>query len=120
MGLSFLLDPGVDTLTVEVAWGEHHRATSDEGQQVWRRTPAAGLVRGIPVGLEGALPPVRQSASPLGASLPPGVTVEGVDDPDVATEGPIRQLGGYRAVSPFLVNRRPRGAIGDREKPVTP
>ena len=42
--------------------------------------------------------------------------ISGVDDAEIALEGVVHDFAGYRAVSLFLVNRRTKGALGDRAK----
>ncbi len=50
------------------------------------------------------------------AKNPAGTVVTGVDDPEIALEGVVHDFAGYRAVSLFVVNRRTKGALGDRSK----
>lgn len=112
IGLSFLVDSGANSLSAKVAWGDYKREKDDEGKLAWRRYQRSALVTGIPIGVTGALP--RIALSPTAA--PPGVSVAGVDDPEIWLEGVVHDFSGYRAVSLFLVNRRTKGALGDRAK----
>lgn len=111
MGLSFLVDGKVDHVNVEVRWGDYKRERVEE-ETVWKRYPRSGAVTGIPVGVSGKIP-----AIPLSPRLAPtGVSVSGIDDPEICLEGVVHDFAGYRAVSLFLVNRRTKGALRDRTK----
>lgn len=102
-GLSFLVDPAIQDLSVTVSWGDYCREKDDSNASVWRRYPRAGVVEGLSVAGVGPLP--RITLSPT-ASNPSGVAVSGVDDPEIVLEGIVHDFAGYRAVSLFLVNRR--------------
>src|SRR5690606_12967199 len=74
--------------------------------------PRHAVVDGVPVGVVGKLKPIALSS----ALAPPGIDVGGVDDAEISVEGVVHEIGNYRAVSLFLVNRRTRGVAGDRNK----
>lgn len=112
-GLSFLLDPGVEALRVAVSWGDYRVEKGETGGTLWRRHPRIGTADGVRVDRVGAIPRVALSTT---ASNPPGVVVTGLDEPEIVLEGVVHVVGGYRAVSLFLVNRRTKGALGDRTK----
>lgn len=110
MGLSFLVDESVDELEVDVAWGDYKREKTADG--TWKRYQRTGTVRGVSIRAAGKITPVPLSAS----RVPPGVEIDGLDDPEIQVEGVVRSFAGYRAVSLFLVNRRTKGALRDRTK----
>ena len=112
-GLSFLVDENARTLRADVEWGDYKREKDEEeGGMLWRRYPRSCVVEGISVMSIGAL-----AQMPLSPSLAPaGVTISGVDDPEVTLEGVVHEIDGERAVSLFLVNRRTKGKITDRSK----
>jgi len=113
IGLSFTLAPGEDTLEVRVTWGDYKRERDEaEGVTVWQRYPRETTVSGIPVASHGRLPEV----SLLQTTAPPGITVMGFEDREVSLSGVVHAIDSTRAVSLFLVNRRPRGALTDRNK----
>lgn len=113
-GLSFLVDPSVSALEVRVEWGDYKRERDEvRSAAVWQRYQRAGVVSGISIAEAGTLKSV--TLSPI-LENPPGVAVVGINDPEVTLEGVVHQLSGYRAVSLFLVNRRKRGALRDRNK----
>lgn len=112
-GLSFLVEPGVDALIVKVSWGDYRFEKGERGERsVWKRYERAGVVRGLPIDRLGPLSSLRLSPR----TAPAGVTIEGLDDDEISLEGVVHEFGGYRAVSLFIVNRRTRGAQGDRTK----
>jgi hypothetical protein len=113
MGMSFLIDASVQSLRVLVAWGDYYREDDDKEGPIWRRYPRDGVVDGLPVGTPGAIPRTLLSPTSTNAS---GVTISGVDDPEIALEGVVHDFAGYRAASLFLVNRRTKGELGDRRK----
>jgi hypothetical protein len=84
-----------------------------EGSTIWRRYHREAIVDGISVGTNGSLARIALSPS---AQNPIGTVVTGIDDSEIALEGVIHDFAGYRAVSLFLVNRRTKGALGDRSK----
>jgi hypothetical protein len=93
-GLTFALDSDCTELKVEASWGAYSRHTSDEKldrddrpARVWRRRPCGGSTT-IPIGGVGAL----KAFSP------------DPEEPDVIVRGLVRERGGYRLVSLFLVN----------------
>jgi len=113
IGLSFLVDASAGTLTADVAWGDYRREQAEEGKLVWRRYPRAGRVVGIPISGNGPIPRIVLSSK---GPNPPGTTVTGIEDDEICLEGVVHEFAGYRAVSLFLVNRRTKGALGDRTK----
>ena len=113
MGLSFLIDPAVQTVSLEISWGDYRRVRNESGHHVWRRTPRRGRVMGVPVATRGPLRPIPLS-SVRASEI--GVVVEDLDESDVTIEGTVHEVAGYRAVSLFLVNRRRKAAAADREK----
>ncbi len=116
-GLSFLIDGNVKILRAKVSWGDYRREKKEGSEggtsAIWRRYHREGVIDGIPVGTTGTIP--RIVLSPL-ARNPTETVVTGVDDPEIALEGVVHDFAGYRAVSLFLVNRRTKGALGDRSK----
>lgn len=112
-GLSFLLDPAVQRVDVELSWGDYE--PEGESSIKWRRCPRHGKVSGVLVDHTGKLPSIPLDPECLGDDHG-GVTVEGLHDADVRLEGVVSEFGGYRAVSLFLVNRRPAGVKDDRRK----
>jgi len=114
-GLSFLLDAKVRALRVTVSWGDYRREKAEvagSSTNVWRRYQRDVLVDGVRVGTPGAISRIPLSAS----SASTGVVITGHDDPEIAIEGVVHDFAGHRAVSLFLVNRRTKGALGDRSK----
>src|SRR5262249_9277916 len=71
------------------------------------------IVDGVPVGAVGSIVRIVLSSS---APNPAGTVVSGIDDPEIALEAVVHDFAGYRAVSLFVVNRRTKGALGDRSK----
>jgi hypothetical protein len=115
-GLSFLIDARVHTLRTKVSWGDYRREKKEDSEgpsTVWRRYHRDGIIDGVPVAAIGGLK--RIILSPSAPNLA-GIAVTGVDDPEIALEGVVHDFAGYRAVSLFLVNRRTKGALGDRSK----
>jgi hypothetical protein len=114
-GLSFLVNSDVQALRAEVSWGDYRREkNAGEGAgTVWRRYHCEAIVDGISVEPSGNIR--RIILSPSGPN-PAGIVVRGVDDAEIVLEGVIHHFAGYRAVSLFLVNRRTKGALGDRSK----
>lgn len=112
-GLSFLVDPKVQTVRATVSWGDYRREKADGENALWRRYHREAVVDGLSVGAAGSIR--RIVLSPAGPN-PPGVVVSGVDDSEIVLEGVVHDFAGYRAVSLFLVNRRTKGALGDRNK----
>ena len=101
--------PGPDgaRFTVCVSWGDYKRKKSDAGGYVWQRHSREGRVDGIGIASAGKISQIKLSASGASAA---GVTVSGIDDPEVTLEGVVHELAQYRAVSLFLVNRRTKVA----------
>lgn len=115
-GLSFLIDSRVQTLLVKITWGDYLREKIEGSEGVasrWQRYPREAIVKGIRVDSAGHIGRIVLSAS---EPNPTGTTVTGTEDSEVALEGVVRDFAGYRAVSLFLVNRRTKGALGDRSK----
>ncbi len=112
-GLSFLIDSQNKTLQVRVAWGNYKREKDGLGKYVWKRYPISGVVDGVQVAKAGAISKITLSPS---ASNPPGVSISQIDDMEISIEGVVHDLGGHRAVSLFLINRRTKGQLGDRSK----
>jgi hypothetical protein len=115
-GLSFLVDANVPALRAKVSWGDYRyeKVEGAEGStHVWRRYARSAVVDGIRVGAPGAIERIVLSST---ATNPIGAVVSGVDDIEIALEGVVHDFAGYRAVSLFLVNRRAKGALGDRTK----
>lgn len=112
-GLSFLLDPEVHRVDVELSWGDYE--PEGDSSIKWHRRPRQGKVAGVRVNQTGKLPSIPLHPGFLGAEHA-GISVEGLHDADVRLEGVVSEFGGYRAVSLFLVNRRPAGAKDDRRK----
>ncbi len=118
-GLSFLVDAKTQALRAKVSWGDYRRekAAKAEGAEgtttIWRRYNREVVIDGIRVGAVGSIERIVLSPSAKNAT---GTVVTGVDDPEIALEGVVHDFAGYRAVSLFLVNRRTKGALGDRSK----
>lgn len=131
MGLSFVLDDTCDLVDLHIEWGQYLRAEEaperpeseadeDESQWdapqrskfVWRREIRRGVVRGLDVSKKGPVAEVKLHPN----AAPIGVSIEGLEDSDVCVQGVVYEIHGQRAVSLFLVNRRPKGEQGDSEK----
>jgi hypothetical protein len=112
-GLSFLVDANVPVLRAKVTWGEYRREKIEGAGTGWRRYQREAVVDGIAIGVPGAIERIVLSPT---ATNPAGTTVVGVDDVEIAIEGVVHDFAGYRAISLFLVNRRTKGALGDRSK----
>lgn len=112
-GISFLLDSSATGLRVHVSWGDYLREKDEKLGLIWRRYPREAAIDGIRVDRAGNIPQVLLSSNVTNA---PGVTVTGLDMPEITVEGVVHEFAGYRAVSIFLVNRRTKGHLGDREK----
>jgi hypothetical protein len=113
-GLSFLVDSTVKTLRAVISWGDYHREKkADVRGMVWKRHHREAIVDGVAIGAVGGI--MRIALSPS-APNPAGTVVSGIDDPEIALEGVVHEFAGYRAVSLFVVNRRTKGALGDRSK----
>jgi hypothetical protein len=118
MGLSFLVDGGVDGLKVKVAWGDYKREKiegeeeEEEEGTIWQRYHREGEILDVPIGSAGSIPRIPLSQS----QAPAGITINGIDDPEITLEGVVHEVDGWRAVSLFLVNRRTKGELKDRTK----
>ena len=115
-GLSFLIDFEVNELRAKVSWGDYRRKKVEGAEgatTVWRRYQRDAVVDGISVGAPGTIERIVLSSA---TKNPTGTVVTGVDDPEVALEGVVHDFAGYRAISLFVVNRRTKGALGDRSK----
>lgn len=113
IGLSFLVESGIDELRVEVSWGDYKREQNDEDKTVWQRYQRSGVVDGIAIESAGPIPVIKLSPS---AANPKGISVSGVDDQEIVLQGVVHEYHGYRAVSLFLINQRTKGEQGDRTK----
>ncbi|WP_414154280.1 DISARM system helicase DrmA [Pseudomonas sp. BNK-43-a] len=123
MGLSFLLSQDTKTLNGRASWGDY-RLEKDEadGGKYWQRYQRSVLVEGIPVDAIGKIRPIPLSKSNSPASViitPDGFRLPG-DNGDgdclVYLEGVVHHINGTKAVSLFLVNRRPKGEDADKTK----
>lgn len=112
-GLSFLIDANVQMLRAKVSWGDYRREKAEGATTIWRRYHREVVVDGIPVSAAGSVERIVLSPT---VKNPAGVAVTGVDDPEIVLEGVVHDFAGYRAISLFLVNRRTKGALGDRSK----
>lgn len=113
IGLSFLVDPETSKLQVKVQWGDYKREKFEEdGTIVWKRYPREGIVTGISVNKTGPLPQIPLSDS----DTPSGISVKGIDDPEITLEGVVHKIEEAYAVSLFIVNRRTKGKVTDRWK----
>lgn len=115
-GLSFLVDSTATVVRAHVSWGDYRREAKNTGEGTpsgWRRQPREAVIDGIPVSTPGNIPRIVLSPSVASAS---GAVVCGVDDNEIALEGVVHNFAGCWAVSLFLVNRRTKGALGDRDK----
>ena len=113
MGLSFLVEESTTSLRLHVTWGDYKREVQDDGRSLWKRHPRECVVENFPIGTVGKLHQIP--LSPSKAQLF-GVSVSGVDDPEISVEGIAHELSGQRAVSLFLVNRRTKGELANRDK----
>ena len=111
IGLSFLVDSSVSRLNVEISWGDYKREDTSHGR-AWKRYHRQAMITGLPVHAAGKMTPLPLS----GESARDDVTIEGVDDPEICVEGVVHDFSGCRAVSLFVVNRRTRGLLRDRNK----
>src|SRR5690606_13022023 len=123
MGLSFLVSQETKTINANAAWGDYRREKDEsEGGTYWQRYQRAVLVEGIPVDKIGKLSPIPLSKSNAPASVtitPDGFRRPGEDgdgDGQVFLEGVVHHIDGAKAVSLFLVNRRPKGDDSDKAK----
>ncbi|WP_028884903.1 DISARM system helicase DrmA [Teredinibacter turnerae] len=123
MGLSFLVSQETKTINANAAWGDYRREKDEsEGGTYWQRYQRAVLVEGIPVDKIGKLSPIPLSKSNAPASVtitPDGFRRPGEDgdgDGQVFLEGVVHHIDGAKAVSLFLVNRRPKGDDADKAK----
>jgi hypothetical protein len=128
MGLSFVLDDSCTNVDVHIDWGQYLRAEEaierEEGEEeeegwegeqkskfVWRRELRKGVIRNLDVSKKGPVTEVQLHPKPV----PPGVTVEGLNEPEVCVQGVVYEIHGQRAVSLFLVNQRQKGELGNSE-----
>ncbi|WP_197688520.1 DISARM system helicase DrmA [Burkholderia pseudomallei] len=123
MGLSFLVNQDTKTINANAAWGDYHREKDEsEGGTFWQRYQRSVLVEGIPVDTVGKISPISLSKSNAPASVivtPDGFRRPGEDsdgDAQVFLEGVVHHIDGAKAVSLFLVNRRPKGEDSDKAK----
>jgi len=123
MGLSFLVPNDTNNINADVSWGDYRREKDDsEGRTHWQRYERSVLVEDIPVDAVGKLKPIPLSKSNapkhVGVS-PQGFRRAGEDgdgDGQVFLEGVVHHIDGAKAISLFLVNRRPKGEDSDRAK----
>ncbi|WP_210433794.1 DISARM system helicase DrmA [Enterobacter huaxiensis] len=123
MGLSFLVSLETKTIHANAFWGDYRREKhSSEDRTYWKRYQRSVLVEGIPVDKIGKLSPIPLSKSNAPASVtvtPDGFRHQGEDgdgDGQVFLEGVVHHIDGAKAVSLFLVNRRPKGDDSDKAK----
>ncbi|ENM3753952.1 DISARM system helicase DrmA [Vibrio cholerae] len=123
MGLSFLVSQETQTINANTAWGDYRREKDEsEGGTYWQRYQRSVLVEGIPVDKIGKLSPIPLSKSNAPASVtitPDGFRRPGEDgdgDGQIFLEGVVHHIDGAKAVSLFLVNRRPKGDDSDKAK----
>lgn len=123
MGLSFLVSQDTKTINANAAWGDYRREKDEsEGGTFWQRYHRSVLVEGIPVDTVGKITPISLSKSNAPASVivtPDGFRKPGEDgdgDAQVFLEGVVHHIDGAKAVSLFLVNRRPKGEDSDKAK----
>lgn len=111
-GLSFLIDPVCQNLNLKFTWGDYRRE-KNSGATIWKRYQRETLVQGIPVGKPGKLKKIYLSST---SENPQGVNVTGTMDGEIEIEGIIHEVSGHRAISVFVINRRTRGEVQDKEK----
>ena len=111
IGISFLIDETVKQLRVELSWGDYKREVSND-TFAWKRYQREGVINGIPVNRPGKIRSISLKAGKASC----GAIVEGLNDSEIYLEGIVRDFSGYRAVSLFLVNRRTKGELHDRDK----
>lgn len=113
IGISFLLGAETEEISVSVSWGDYLREKDDGGTLVWRRYARSADVNGLKVNTSG---PLEQIVLSPNSENPKGISITGVDDPEITLNGVVHDFSDYRAVSVFLVNRRTKGELGDRSK----
>jgi len=123
MGLSFLVPKDTNTINASVSWGDYRREKDEsEGGTYWQRYQRSVLVEGIPVDTVGKLSPIPLSKSNAPDTItitPDGFRRPGEDgdgDGQVFLEGVVHHIDGAKAISLFLVNRRPKGEDSDKAK----
>ncbi|MCG8094856.1 MAG: DISARM system helicase DrmA [Candidatus Thiodiazotropha endolucinida] len=123
MGLSFLVSTDTETINAKATWGDYRREKNEsEGGSYWQRYQRSVLLESIPVNVVGKLSPIPLSKSNAPASItitPDGFRRPGEDgdgDAQVFLEGVVHHIDGAKAISLFLVNRRPKGEDSDRAK----
>lgn len=112
-GLSFLVDRTTSELTATVTWGDYKREKHQQTVAMWHRHPRKVVVEGIPISKPGTIARIVLSPS---SERSTGVKVVGDDDPEITLDGVVHEFAAYRAISIFLVNRRTKGQLGDRDK----
>lgn len=133
MGLSFVINDICNELDVHIEWGQYYRAEEapernevgdgyDEDERewhdfqksefIWRREPRIGQVLGLNVSKVGPINEIKLHPK----YAPSDVTVEGLSEAEVCLQGVVYEIHGQRAVSLFLVNKRPQGEPTDPEK----
>src|SRR5262249_53784312 len=89
------------------------RGSSERGwTSAWQRYPRETVLRRIPIPPSGRFPRIPLDQ----AQAPAGTRIEGLQDSAITLEGVVHQVGRQRAVSLFLVNRRQKLELSDRQK----
>ncbi|WP_410210817.1 DISARM system helicase DrmA [Aquirhabdus sp.] len=123
MGLSFLVPIDTEVISAKATWGDYRREKDEsEGGTYWQRYQRSFFVEGIPINAIGKLCPIPLSKSNAPAAItitPDGFSrpsENGNGDAQVFLEGVIHHIDGAKAISLFLVNRRPKGDDSDKSK----
>jgi hypothetical protein len=123
MGLSFLVSQEIKKINASAVWGDYRLEKNEsEGGTYWKRYQRSVLVESIPVERIGKISPIPLSKANAPASViitPDGFRRpgEGGDgDSQVFIEGVVHHIDGAKAISLFLVNRRPKGDDSDKAK----
>jgi hypothetical protein len=92
LGMTFGVAGETAEIVLEARWGRYERVTLDEDgaekpRRAWRRTPAGGQCKPLPL-RDGGFGPLRPDP----------------DQPDVVVRGQVRRLEDHWVVSAFLVN----------------
>ncbi len=99
IGLSFVVDPNITFLNVQVTWGQYEQ-TGDKKNPAWKRTPVS-----FPCTIEVVPADGKRRSKPT-------------NDPEVFVEWISRPLNdglGRHAISLFLVNRKPKPEKGPKD-----
>ncbi|TKB08892.1 helicase [Desulforhopalus sp. IMCC35007] len=124
MGLSFLVSKNIESINAKVMWGDYRREKDEvEGGGIyWQRYQRMILIENIPISNIGKITPIPLSISNAPSTVtitPYGFRAPGEDgdgDGQVFLEGVVHHIDGAKAISLFLVNRRPKGDDSDRTK----